>query len=72
MKILKDSLNIDIKIQKVFKKSLSRHQNIRVGRVTGNKTFSYFFPIQFNNKPQKHGPHYCVKSDLINFQGRQK
>ena len=42
MKILKNSLKIDFHIRKVFKKSLSRPQNIRVGRVTGNKTFSFF------------------------------
>ena len=33
MKILKNSLSLQI--------SLSRPQNIRVGRVTGNKTFSF-------------------------------
>ena len=43
MKILKNSLQIDFNIPKGFKKSLSRArpQNIRVGRVTGNKTFSF-------------------------------
>ena len=41
MKIFKNSLKIDFNILKVFKKSLSRPQNIRVGRVTGNKTFSF-------------------------------
>ena len=40
--ILKNSLKIDFDIPKGFKKSLSRPQNIRVGRVTGNKTFSFF------------------------------
>ena len=42
MKILKNSLKIDFNILKVLQKSLSRPQNIRVGRVTGNKTFSFF------------------------------
>ena len=42
MKVLKNSLKIDFNIPKVFEKSLSRPQNIRVGRVTGNKTFSFF------------------------------
>ena len=42
MKIFKNSLKIDFSIMKVFKKSLSRPKNIRVGRVTGNKTFSFF------------------------------
>ena len=41
MKILKNSLKIDFNILKVLKKSLSWPQNIRVGRVTGNKTFSF-------------------------------
>ena len=42
MKILKNSLKIDFNIPKVSKKSLSRPKNIRVGRVTGNNTFSFF------------------------------
>ena len=42
MKILKNSLKLDVNIPKAFKKSLSRPQNIRVGRVTRNKTFSFF------------------------------
>ena len=41
MKILKNSLKIEFKIPKVFKKSLSRPQNIRVCRVTRNKTFPF-------------------------------
>ena len=41
MEILKNSLKIDFNILKVFKKSLNRPQNIRVGRVRGNKTFSF-------------------------------
>ena len=44
MKILKNCLKIDFNIPKVFKKSLSRPKNIRVGRVAGNKTFSFFWP----------------------------
>ena len=40
--ILRNSLKIDLNIPKGFKKSLSRPQNIRVGRVTGNKTFFFF------------------------------
>ena len=40
--ILKNSLKIDFNIPIGFKKSLSRSQNIRVGRVNGNKTFSFF------------------------------
>ena len=40
MKILQNSLKIDFNIRKASK-SLSRPQNIRVGRVTGNKTFSF-------------------------------
>ena len=42
MKFLKKSLKIGFNIPKGFKKSLSWPQNIRVGRVTGNKTFSFF------------------------------
>ena len=41
MKIFKNSLKIDFNILKVFKNN-SRPRNIRVGRVTGNKTFSFF------------------------------
>ena len=48
MKILKNSLKIDFNFPKGFKKSLSRPQNIRVGGVTGNKTFS-FFGLKFNS-----------------------
>ena len=40
MKILKNSLKIDFNIPSL-QISLSRPQNIRVGRVTGNKTFSF-------------------------------
>ena len=44
MKILKKSLKIDFNIPESLSKSLSRPQNIRVGRVTGNKTFLSFLP----------------------------
>ena len=44
IEILKNSLKIDLNILRVFKKSLSRPQNSRVGRLTGNKTFSFFLP----------------------------
>ena len=42
MKILKNRQKLDFDIPKVLKISLSRPQNITVGRVTGNKTFSFF------------------------------
>ena len=44
MKILKNSLKIDFNIRESLQKSLSRPQIIRVGRVTGNETFSFFWP----------------------------
>ena len=44
MKILKKQSKIDFNIPESLQKSLSRPQNIRVGRVTGNKTFSFFWP----------------------------
>ena len=40
-KILKNSLKIDFNIPKGFKKVWVGPKNIRVGRVTGNKTFSF-------------------------------
>ena len=46
MKVLKNSLKIDFNIPSL-QKSLSRPQNIRVGRVTGNKTFSFLGLISF-------------------------
>ena len=41
MNLLRNSLKIDL-FPKSLQKSLSRPQKIRVGRVTGNKTFSFF------------------------------
>ena len=60
--ILKNSLKIDFNIPKGFKKSLSRPQNIRVSRVTVNKTFSFLASVVSAHASGARGPRFDPRS----------